>query len=834
MSGSPIDLMNLLQPGALLSWGLFAAGGALASVPILIHLLSRRRVRRVPWAAMHWLRAAMKRHQRRLRLENWLILALRIAAIVLLGLALARPVLTDSSLAPLLGSKRSVYLVLDNSFSMAAKVDARSVLDRVKHEADLVLGSIAPGDAAAVVVTNDDNEDVTSGRDPRVLLARTIGAEGATRARESIAALHVRDAAADWVKALDLIQAQMSDEDPNRTVIVVTDLQAKDWLKPERERSGGAKAAAPEGASRLRQRLLALLRRPARVRIIDVGGTDRRDLAVTSIENRTGQDPFVGRPLRLAVTVTNFGAAPVAGAQLEVSIDDSDRKRIFPVPDLAGADTGLRVPRPTSEIVQVHLPRSTFARAGSHAVHVTVTPPRTDPGADALGLSSERWLALQVRRRINVLAWSRTSKSEDRSVTAALYLRGIYEGSAAGDDGDARNGGGLPPIYRYTAATTADDLLARLEARGREPVDLVVLANVRPRGQRLQAALRTYVRAGGGLLVFTGDNTSSDVLNVAFHDEDPEQRLLPFALQTRQVHRRDDDGSGYFSLDLAFQEDPHPLAEPFTNVRADDWIKRVPPRIWGRNTFDVSAPLPPAPGDGSDATGNGRKPSGRVVLRYKDGEAAVVSGRFGEGRTVWVGTSIDNGWLATSVLFLPVFLEESAMFLTRPAAAGRNLDVGGILRASVPAEAEQVRIEPPGGRATSPTRRTPENVAEGEPPTRIDYEYAGVGRSGIWRLTYDITGLGGEAQKITEVFAVNPDPQEGALLPATEAAMRDGIPGELDLGFLHSYGDVNAELEEAREGEVTRFVLLALLAVLLLESLLAMKFGRRGRSSEPV
>ena len=33
--------------------------------------------------------------------------------------------------------------------------------------------------------------------------------------------------------------------------------------------------------------------------------------------------------------------------------------------------------------------------------------------------------------------------------------------------------------------------------------------------------------------------------------------------------------------------------------------------------------------------------------------------RFGEGRTVWVGTSIDNGWLATSVMFLPVFLEES-------------------------------------------------------------------------------------------------------------------------------------------------------------------------------
>ena len=55
----------------------------------------------------------------------------------------------------------------------------------------------------------------------------------------------------------------------------------------------------------------------------------------------------------------------------------------------------------------------------------------------------------------------------------------------------------------------------------------------------------------------------------------------------------------------------------------------------------------------------------------------------------------------------------------------------------------------------------------------------------------------------------------------------------LDLAFLPSYGDVSSELEEAREGEITRFILYALLAVLLLESLLAMRFGRRGRTAEP-
>jgi len=812
----------------LVTWQLFAAGGALAAVPILIHLLSRRRVRHVRWAAMTWLLAAMKRHQRRMKLENWLILALRVAAILLLGLALARPVLTDSPLAPLLGNKRSVYLVLDNSYSTEAKLDARSVFDRVKLEADLVLKSIAPGDAAAVVVTNDPDEDATNGLEPHVLLGRSVGNEGAAAARESVAALRTRHAAANWAKALDAIQAQMSDEDPNRTVIVVTDLQAKDWLSRPRERITDTDMVAVDGQEegRVRKRLLALLRRPAKVRIIDVGGSNRRDLAVVDIENRTEQDPFVGRPLRLAVTVANHGAVAVSGAQLEVRVDEGERKRIFPVPDLAAADTGLRVPKPVLETVQVDLPRGTFDTPGSHTIEVTVVPPRTDPAADALGLSSERRLALEVRRRVNVLAWSQTSRTEDSSMDAELYLRGIYEGDAP-EGASTTLGPGLPPIYHYRSATSENDLLVRLQGRARDPVDLVVLANVRPRDEALAAALRAFVREGGGLLVFTGDRTDAETLNLAFHPEAPAQRLLPFAFERAEVRTRDDPTAGSFQLDFSFQEDPHPLAEPFTNVKADDWIKRVPPRIWGRTPFDVPAPVP-GPSDGSDATGSRTSVEDRVVLRFTDGKPAVVAGRFGEGRTIWVGTSIDNGWLATSVLFLPVFLEEAAMFITRPAEAGRNLEVGGTLRATVPAEAEQVRIVPPGGGATSPARRTP----EGADTARVEYEHTTVGRAGIWRLTYEIPSITGEKERVVEAFAVNPDPAEGALLEAAQSAIRDGIPGELDLGFLPSFGDVSSELEEAREGEITHHLLYAVLAILLLESLLAMRFGRRARPLE--
>ena len=817
----------------LVTWQLFALGGALASVPILIHLLSRRRVRRVDWAAMHWLLAAMKRHQRRLRMENWLILLLRVAAIVLLGLALARPVLTEGA-GVLARQKRSVYLVLDNSYSTAAKLDARAVIDRIKHEAELVLGSVGPDDTTVVILTNDPDEEAADGRDPHVLMGRAVGIEGARRAQEAAATLRTRDAAANWSKTLSVVVEQMNKEDVNRHVVLVTDLQAKDWLRKERERLDEAEdvpAANAEGSSdRLRKRLVQILRQPATVSVIDVGGQDRRDLAVIKVENRGRQDSFVGRSLRLAVTVANFGRQPVSGAQLAVRVNDGDRKLNFTVPDMPAVSASLQVPKPGFATVQVDLPRSTFRAPGSHTLHMTITPPRTDAGADMLALSSNRWLALEVRRRVHVLAWTRTSPNE-KQMNAEDYLRGIYEGETAPSGSTPPQG--PPPIYQYEAASSESALRARLEDRGERPVDLVVLAGVEPRDPKFVAALRDYVREGGGLLVFTGESSNPEKLNDAFWSEDPEERLLPYRFATQPETRdRGDASEGHFSFDLTFQESPHPLGEPFTNVQADDWIKRVPPKVWGRTRF-----IEPAPSEGSDdpaTNGGGAEEASEsaVVLRFRprvgetDGPPAIVAGALGEGHTVWVGTSVDNGWLDRSVLFLPVFLDEAAMYLTRPSDAGRNLEIGGLLRAIVPSTAERVRVAPPGGGAVSPRRRTP----EGEDTGLVEYEHDVLGRSGVWALTYETPAFGGgEPEKHRELFSVNPDPFEGLLVAAPREAVASGIPEGLDLRFLGSYEEIGEDIKEAREGELTHLLLYALLAILLLESFLAMRFGQRGR-----
>src|ERR1700709_878808 len=71
---------------------LFAlAGILLAAIPIIIHLLNRRRFKTVTWAAMEFLLRAMRKNRRRLKFEQWLLLATRCLLVFLLGLALARP-----------------------------------------------------------------------------------------------------------------------------------------------------------------------------------------------------------------------------------------------------------------------------------------------------------------------------------------------------------------------------------------------------------------------------------------------------------------------------------------------------------------------------------------------------------------------------------------------------------------------------------------------------------------------------------------------------------------------------------------------------------------------
>jgi len=128
--------MGFFNPGLL--W--FALGGA---IPVIIHLLHRQKYRRVKWAAMEFLLAALKKTQRRLRLENLILLLLRILIMIALAFAISRPFLRAAPIGLLEDSNTHHFIVIDTSYSMAYKKGPKTHLDLAREEADKLLDSLS-------------------------------------------------------------------------------------------------------------------------------------------------------------------------------------------------------------------------------------------------------------------------------------------------------------------------------------------------------------------------------------------------------------------------------------------------------------------------------------------------------------------------------------------------------------------------------------------------------------------------------------------------------------------------------------------------------------------
>ena len=93
-------------------------GLAAVSVPIIIHLLNRRKFQKVVWAAMRFLSISVEQNQRRMRIEDMILLALRCLLLILLALALARPAFMSKAADVFGQSKVTASIILDNSASM--------------------------------------------------------------------------------------------------------------------------------------------------------------------------------------------------------------------------------------------------------------------------------------------------------------------------------------------------------------------------------------------------------------------------------------------------------------------------------------------------------------------------------------------------------------------------------------------------------------------------------------------------------------------------------------------------------------------------------------------
>ena len=71
----------------------FLGALALVGIPLLIHLIRRRKLQVVKWAAMEFLKVSQRKQSRKLRVEEIILLLLRMIIVAIAVMAFARPVL---------------------------------------------------------------------------------------------------------------------------------------------------------------------------------------------------------------------------------------------------------------------------------------------------------------------------------------------------------------------------------------------------------------------------------------------------------------------------------------------------------------------------------------------------------------------------------------------------------------------------------------------------------------------------------------------------------------------------------------------------------------------
>ena len=137
-------------------------GLAATAIPIIIHILNRRRATVVDWGAMKFLEQSLANRNRRVLIEEILLMALRCLLLAVLVLAVARPQLQTGRLLSLKTKEtQDVAIVIDGSLSMELRAGGRTNFDRALDEARSILAACRKGDSAGIVLAGSTARAVT-------------------------------------------------------------------------------------------------------------------------------------------------------------------------------------------------------------------------------------------------------------------------------------------------------------------------------------------------------------------------------------------------------------------------------------------------------------------------------------------------------------------------------------------------------------------------------------------------------------------------------------------------------------------------------------------------
>jgi hypothetical protein len=708
---------------------------AAAGIPVLIHLLNRRKHREMPWAAMRFLLAALRKNRRRLRLEQWLLLLIRMLVILVLISAMAKPVL-EAFGAFIPGQRTHRIIVLDGSLSMGYKSGETTRFDHGKEVALRLVKDARPGDKVSVVMMEspprieigDPSQDLG---EVRKEIGGLVQSDGGT------------DLTATFEKVNDLFAISARDQ---KELVVLTDLQATSWRPP---------AESTDALKRVIDKIEA--RRP-RSMLIDLGKAGGENRAVTDLRLDVPV-VTVGSPVLIRATLRNFGASKAEGVRARLTADG----RVGPE-EVVDLDPGEDVPV---------IFRYPFDTPGDHVIEVAIDD-------DPLERDNRRLLVVPVRESLNVLLVDGHYKSEPYQAETDYLDQAL----APGEDSP-----GQPRPIKVEVVSES-----RLSMGDLSPYDVIALCNVGQFSQADVTALDGFLKQGGGVVFFGGDQVVREHYNRVLFDGG--KGILPAELGPAVGDATKKEDHFFFNplgfrhpIVAAFQGESEPVTAGLTRAITKQYHKLTIPK-------------------GSSA---------QVALAFDNGDPAIVETRRHRGHVFQVATTADTGWTSWPVhpSYVPV-MQEMILYAASGKLADRNVRVGQPIDQSFPETAlsAPVSVVPPRGAAVTGKLSLAGGVSQ--------LHFADTRLAGEYKVKL------GPPLALESAFAVNPDKAESDLAKLDKGQLAESLPG-WNFQYLTNYQELAQNASSVgRQGELHQPLLHALLLLLLIESVLAWKFGHHG------
>ncbi|HEY1187560.1 MAG TPA: BatA domain-containing protein, partial [Gemmata sp.] len=466
-----------------------AAGTAAVAGPLLIHLLYRKRYQVVPWAAIRFLLVAERRHKR--RIDQWLLLALRVLALLFLLGAMLATTRTAEQLWQRIkpGASETVanvprthhVIVLDASLSMAARADGdQTRFQRAVGQAEQLIRDGRDGDGFTVLVLANPVQPIVPGpaNDREKVIAELKKAAPTHGPGDHAAAL----------ATIADILTRSPRAYPRRQLTFFTDLQKASWAN--------AVPRAENGTAELWQRIGSR----ADVAVVDAAGRDAENLALADLALADPM-PLIDHPVSVTVAVANLGRGERKGVRVELlvgrpsggsALSSVAQKEVDPI--IPGGRQSVRF-----DLDQQHR----FREPGVHVVKARIVAP------DDLAADDTRALAVEVRDGIRAFLVDGRADPDPKRRAATLLDFALF-----------------PPRAKYTDTPNRPKIVTPTEFLDPAVCDLagadcVFLCDVPNPTPDMAAKLEAVLRRGGTVVIGLGPNAagSRDRYNAVLYRE---------------------------------------------------------------------------------------------------------------------------------------------------------------------------------------------------------------------------------------------------------------------------------------------------------------------------